>query len=34
VQSGVADNIDEAGALLVKTKAGVMRVISGEVRWV
>ena len=32
-QTGVAENIDEDGALLVKTKAGVMRVISGEVRW-
>jgi BirA family biotin operon repressor/biotin-[acetyl-CoA-carboxylase] ligase len=33
VQTGVAENIDENGALLVKTNAGVMRVISGEVRW-
>jgi BirA family biotin operon repressor/biotin-[acetyl-CoA-carboxylase] ligase len=32
-QTGVAENIDENGALLVKTNAGVMRVISGEVRW-
>jgi BirA family biotin operon repressor/biotin-[acetyl-CoA-carboxylase] ligase len=32
-QAGVAENIDENGALLVKTNAGVMRVISGEVRW-
>lgn len=30
---GVAQNIDETGALLVKTESGVVRVISGEVRW-
>jgi BirA family biotin operon repressor/biotin-[acetyl-CoA-carboxylase] ligase len=30
---GVAEDIDDAGALLVRTDAGVVRVISGEVRW-
>jgi BirA family biotin operon repressor/biotin-[acetyl-CoA-carboxylase] ligase len=30
---GLAENIDETGALLVRTDAGVVRVISGEVRW-
>ena len=32
-QRGVAENIDEAGALLVRTAAGSARIISGEVRW-
>jgi BirA family biotin operon repressor/biotin-[acetyl-CoA-carboxylase] ligase len=30
---GVAENIDDSGALLVRTESGVVRVISGEVRW-
>lgn len=30
---GIAENIDDAGALLVRTAAGQVRVISGEVRW-
>jgi BirA family biotin operon repressor/biotin-[acetyl-CoA-carboxylase] ligase len=30
---GVAENIDESGALLVRTGAGLARVRSGEVRW-
>ena len=30
---GVAENIDDAGALLVRTDAGVTRVLAGEVRW-
>jgi BirA family biotin operon repressor/biotin-[acetyl-CoA-carboxylase] ligase len=30
---GVAEDIDDTGALLVRTEAGVRRVISGEVRW-
>lgn len=30
---GVAEDIDDTGALLVRTDSGVMRVISGEVRW-
>jgi BirA family transcriptional regulator, biotin operon repressor / biotin---[acetyl-CoA-carboxylase] ligase len=30
---GVAENIDDTGALLVRTDAGLVRVISGEVRW-
>ena len=33
VRRGVADNIDDAGALLVRTPAGLERIISGEVRW-
>jgi BirA family transcriptional regulator, biotin operon repressor / biotin---[acetyl-CoA-carboxylase] ligase len=34
VEHGVAQDIDPAGALLVRTDAGVRRVISGEVRWI
>ena len=30
---GVAENIDDTGALLVRTDAGIVRVMSGEVRW-
>ena len=30
---GVALDIDESGALLIRTDAGVQRVISGELRW-
>ena len=33
VRHGVAHDIDPTGALLVRTEAGVWRVISGEVRW-
>ena len=33
VQKGVAENLDESGALLVRTGDGTVRVISGEVRW-
>ena len=33
VRRGVAQGIDEGGALLVKTADGVRRVVSGEVRW-
>jgi BirA family biotin operon repressor/biotin-[acetyl-CoA-carboxylase] ligase len=32
-QRGIADGVDETGALLVRTPAGHERVISGEVRW-
>ncbi len=32
-QHGVAQDIDESGALLIRTDAGVQRVISGELRW-
>ncbi len=32
-REGVAHDIDEAGALLVRAEDGVQRVISGEVRW-
>jgi BirA family biotin operon repressor/biotin-[acetyl-CoA-carboxylase] ligase len=31
---GVAQNVDATGALLVKTDEGVMRLVSGEVRWI
>jgi BirA family biotin operon repressor/biotin-[acetyl-CoA-carboxylase] ligase len=30
---GVAENVDETGALLVRTERGLERVISGEIRW-
>jgi hypothetical protein len=30
---GVTAGIDDTGALLVKTAAGVERVISGELHW-
>ena len=32
-QRGLAERIDEDGALLVRTEHGLVRVISGEVRW-
>jgi len=31
---GVAEDVDESGALLVRTDAGLERIISGEVRWI
>ncbi|MBI3049605.1 MAG: biotin--[acetyl-CoA-carboxylase] ligase [Acidobacteria bacterium] len=31
---GVAENIDDTGALMVRTPAGVIAVTAGEVRWV
>jgi BirA family biotin operon repressor/biotin-[acetyl-CoA-carboxylase] ligase len=31
---GVAETIDDTGALLVRTERGVERIISGEVRWI
>lgn len=31
---GVAQDIDDTGALLVRTDGGIVRVISGEVRWI
>jgi BirA family biotin operon repressor/biotin-[acetyl-CoA-carboxylase] ligase len=33
VQRGTAENIDDAGALLVRTSAGTTRLVAGEVRW-
>ncbi|MGH8698326.1 MAG: biotin--[acetyl-CoA-carboxylase] ligase, partial [Burkholderiales bacterium] len=30
---GIADNIDETGALIVRTRSGTIRVTSGEVVW-
>ena len=30
---GIAESIDETGALLIRTDKGIVRVISGEVRW-
>jgi biotin-(acetyl-CoA carboxylase) ligase len=32
-QQGTAENVDEDGALIVRTERGMVRVISGEVRW-
>jgi BirA family biotin operon repressor/biotin-[acetyl-CoA-carboxylase] ligase len=32
--TGVAEGVDDDGALLVRTQAGLVRVISGEVRWI
>ena len=34
VRRGVAEDVDDRGALLVRTDAGIERVISGEVRWI
>jgi BirA family transcriptional regulator, biotin operon repressor / biotin---[acetyl-CoA-carboxylase] ligase len=34
VCQGTVENIDETGALMVRTAAGLVRVISGDVRWV
>jgi BirA family biotin operon repressor/biotin-[acetyl-CoA-carboxylase] ligase len=34
VRRGVAEDIDESGALLVRTDDATVRVISGEVRWI
>ena len=34
VHRGLAEDVDARGALLVRTDAGVTRVISGEVRWI
>jgi len=33
-QTGLAENIDDDGALIVKVGAGTIRIRSGEVRWV
>ena len=33
-QQGVAQDVDERGALLVSVGSGLVRVISGEVRWI
>ncbi|MGH9348958.1 MAG: biotin--[acetyl-CoA-carboxylase] ligase [Vicinamibacterales bacterium] len=33
VHRGVAENVDDSGALIVRTSEGTVRVISGEVRW-
>lgn len=30
---GVAEDLDERGALLVRTESGIERIISGEIRW-
>ncbi len=32
-RSGTADNVDETGALLVRSEQDVVRITSGEVRW-
>ena len=31
---GIAESIDDTGALLIRTDDGIVRVISGEVRWI
>jgi BirA family transcriptional regulator, biotin operon repressor / biotin---[acetyl-CoA-carboxylase] ligase len=31
--TGVIEDVDESGALLVRTDRGVVRIVSGEVRW-
>jgi BirA family biotin operon repressor/biotin-[acetyl-CoA-carboxylase] ligase len=33
VRRGIAESVDDTGALLVRTPAGMERVISGEIRW-
>jgi BirA family biotin operon repressor/biotin-[acetyl-CoA-carboxylase] ligase len=33
-QRGLAERVDDDGALLVRTESGLVRVISGEVRWI
>jgi BirA family biotin operon repressor/biotin-[acetyl-CoA-carboxylase] ligase len=33
IESGVTQDVDETGALLVRTERGIQRLISGEVRW-
>ena len=33
IREGVADGIDDSGALIVRTDAGPMRVTAGDVRW-
>jgi BirA family biotin operon repressor/biotin-[acetyl-CoA-carboxylase] ligase len=33
VCDGIAEGIDDGGALLVRTRDGVSRVIAGDVRW-
>lgn len=34
IRRGVAEGIDDDGALLVRTESGLERLISGEVRWI
>ncbi len=34
VQQGIAENIDDGGALLVRTGAGLTRLLAGEIRWI
>jgi BirA family biotin operon repressor/biotin-[acetyl-CoA-carboxylase] ligase len=34
VRRGIAEGIDDDGALLVRTESGLERLISGEVRWI
>ncbi|MGE3191598.1 MAG: biotin--[acetyl-CoA-carboxylase] ligase, partial [Vicinamibacterales bacterium] len=33
-RTGVTAGVDDTGALLVRTPAGIERLIAGEVRWV
>lgn len=34
VRVGIAEDVDDTGALLVRTDSGVERLISGEIRWI
>jgi biotin-(acetyl-CoA carboxylase) ligase len=34
IERGIADDIDDSGALVVRTAAGRERIISGELRWI
>jgi BirA family biotin operon repressor/biotin-[acetyl-CoA-carboxylase] ligase len=33
VRGGVAEDVDEHGSLIIRTGAGIVRIISGELRW-
>jgi BirA family transcriptional regulator, biotin operon repressor / biotin---[acetyl-CoA-carboxylase] ligase len=33
VLTGLAERVDDDGALLVRTETGLVRILSGEVRW-
>jgi biotin-(acetyl-CoA carboxylase) ligase len=34
ISQGRAERVDDDGALMVRTDGGLVRVISGEVRWI
>ena len=33
-QRGIAEDVDDSGALVVRTASGPERIISGELRWI